>query len=241
MNKELVSAEQIETFRQALIHPDWYIRLKDYLIKVELPIVHDDPILFARRMVFYKIVEEMLEKGEIPLAQSGPDLDSERQNIDSIVIHHAETDSGIKLDTLSAIGFIRQYAKGYLEDNVWGRKGLRGKSIWSGHFRDGEMVFFAYHWLIRSDGKAERLLKDAEVGHHALDMNPMSIGIAFDGNYEHSTPPLEQIMATAEVINLQYHFVDKSRILGHLETNPDRTCPGDKFLGGWKKILLSGI
>jgi hypothetical protein len=230
-----------ERIQQDLRHPDWYLRLEEYLSKTIFPVVHDDPEIKIERHKFYELVEQMLERGEIPLAESGPDLDSEREVIDTAVIHHTEEEGDIRLSKLSAIGLVRQYAKAYIEDDVWGRKGLRGKPIWSNHFRGGKMVFFAYHWLIRPGGEAERLLLDAQIGRQTQNMNPRSIGLAFSGNYEHGTPPIKQIETAAKVINGFYGNIPKDRILGHREVMPERTCPGDQFLNGWKNTLISSI
>jgi hypothetical protein len=232
---------ELPYWRLQLSFPDWYVRLENYLRTEIFPIVHDDPELKARRHVFYDLVSDMLKKGRIPLAKGGPDLDAERQPIQAIIIHHTEEDPDISLDKLSAIAFIRQYAKAYLDDDLYGHKGVRGEPIWSGHFRNGRQVFFAYHWLIRPDGKAERLLEDSQMARHAVQMNPTTIGIALSGNYEHSTPPLTQIEAAAKVIRENYSFVDIGNILGHCEVMSGRTCPGDKFLPEWKKVLIEAV
>lgn len=232
---------ELPYWRLQLTFPDWYVRLGYYLHKTIFPIVHDDPELKARRHVFYGVVSEMLKKGRIPLAKSGPDLDAERQPIEAVIIHHTEEDPDISLDKLNAIALIRQYASAYLDDNLYGHKGVRGQPIWSGHFRDGKQVFFAYHWLIRPDGKAERLLDDKYIARHAVELNPTTVGIALSGNYEHSTPPPEQIKATAKIIRENYSFVDIGKILGHCEVMSGRTCPGDKFLPTWKQTLLDGV
>ncbi|OGH06159.1 MAG: hypothetical protein A2171_02895 [Candidatus Levybacteria bacterium RBG_13_35_9] len=230
---------QSENFwKSQLVFPDWYIRLEDYLRETIFPIVHDDPKLKAERHRFYGLVEEMLKNREIPFADSGPDLDSERQPINTIIVHHTEEDSSITLGRLNAIGLIRQYGQKYLEDDVYGHKGLKGKPVWSGHFRNGQMVFFSYHWLIRTDEKTERLLDDKYIARHAVQNNPNSVGIALSGDYEHSTPPIQQIETTAKTIRENYPFVEISNIFGHLEVMQGRTCPGDKFLGGWKNTLI---
>jgi hypothetical protein len=235
------ATDQEEYWRQQLVNPDWYVRLESYLRNTIYPIVHDNPQLKAERYKFYGLVEEMLKAGDIPLAETGPNLDSERQPINAVIIHHTEEDPNISLDRLNAIGFVRQYGQKYLDNDVYGNRGLKSLPIWSGHFRDGKMVFFAYHWLIRPDGKAERLLDDKYVARHAVQNNPHTVGIAFSGNYEHSTPPIEQIEATAQTIKNNYSFVDAGRILGHREVMEGRTCPGDKFLDGWKNTLIDAV
>lgn len=77
-SEEKKANTQEEFWKQQLTHPDWYVRLEDYLRDTIYPIVHDDPILKAERHRFYGLVEEMLKKGQIPLAKEGPNLDSER-------------------------------------------------------------------------------------------------------------------------------------------------------------------
>lgn len=233
--------KQLEYWAEQLRHPDWYIRLEDYLISTIFPLIHDNPNLKTKRHRFYELVEKMMISNEIPLAKDGPNLDSDRKEIDIIVIHHTAEESDIRLSKLSAIGFVRQYGMAYLEDDVWGHKGLRGQPIWSGHFRNGKMVFFAYHWLVRPNGKTERLLEDVYVGRQSHDLNPRSIGIALSGNYEHSIPPIAQIEASAKIIKDNYPDVGVSSIFGHLEVMLGRTCPGDKFLEGWKGSLLAAV
>lgn len=222
-----------------LQHPDWYVRLEAELRQLFFPLVHHDSQLKAFRNQVYALVAKLLANQRIPLAASGPDLDTERKAIDTIVIHHTEEEPAMRLDKLSAIGLIRQYAFQYLENNVLGYP-VRGQPIWSGHFREGQMVFFAYHWLIRPDGTTIRLLEDRYIGWHAghWDTNTRCIGIALSGNYEEDTPPLTQIVATAQVIRNNYAQVHKSRIIGHREVREGVTCPGAYFLNGWKKSLL---
>lgn len=219
--------------------PNWYRQLEPELAGFIFPVVHDDPQIKAWRHQVYTLAGELLERGEIPLAANGPDMDHERQTPDTIVLHHTEEDPHISLAKLNAIGLLRQYGLHYLENNVLGRD-VTGEPVWSGHFRQGRMVFFAYHWLVRPDGACERLLEDHAIGWHAgnWEINTRSIGIAISGNYEHATPPAEQIAATADLIRTQYPSITPARVLGHCEINPQATCPGDRFLSGWKEQLL---
>ncbi len=219
---------------------DWYNRVEDELRGLFFPVVHHDAQLKAFRHKVYELVEELLESKRMALAERGPDLDRERRPVDTIVIHHTEEEPGIRLSKLSAIGLVRQYAFEYLADNVQGRQ-VRGEPVWSGHFRQGKMVFFAYHWLIRPDGTAERLLEDTAIGWHAGNwaVNTSSAGIALSGDYETGTPPHAQIDATARVIREYYPQVDKGGICGHREVAAGITCPGAYFLHGWKQMLLN--
>jgi hypothetical protein len=222
--------------------PDWYCRLERELRAYIFPVVHDDPALKVWRHQVYSLAGEMLERGEIPLAQSGPDLDTERRPLDTIVLHHTEEEPDISLAKLNAIGLLRQYGLHYLENNVMGRA-VRGEPIWSSHFRRGRMVFFAYHWLVRQNGTCERLLEDRAIGWHAGNwkVNTRSIGIALSGNYEHAAPPAEQIEAVARLISTHYPSIAPKRVRGHCEIRPGLTCPGDRFLHGWKEQVLQHL
>jgi hypothetical protein len=222
--------------------PDWYCQLEHELSSFIFSVVHDDPQLKDWRHQVYSLVGEMLERNEIPLAHTGPDLDAERKPLDTIVLHHTEEDPQISLAKLNAIGLLRQYGLQYLENNVLGHA-VKGEAVWSGHFRQDKMVFFAYHWLIRPDGSCERLLEDDALGWHAgnWEINTRSIGIALSGNYEHATPPAEQLAATAQLIHTYYPSIATTRIFGHREIRPELTCPGEHFLTEWKEQLLLDI
>jgi hypothetical protein len=222
--------------------PDWYQQLAYELSNFIFTVVHDDPQLKAWRHQVYSLVGDMLERGEIPLASTGPDLDAARQPLDTIVLHHTEEEALIPLAKLNAIGLLRQYGQQYLENDVLGRA-VQGEPVWSGHFRQGRMAFFAYHWLIRPDGTCERLLEDRALGWHAgnWDINTRSIGLALSGNYEHASPPAAQLAATAQLIRTHYPFIATARILGHQEIRPELTCPGEHFLAVWRDPLLQAI
>lgn len=229
-----------EFWESQLRQPDWYIKLEKELGEFIFPIVHKNPELKTFRHKVYELIEGLLANKQIPLAEGGPNFDAERQSIDTIIIHHTEEEPDIRLSKLSAIGFVRQYALKYLENDVLTHQ-LKGQPIWSGHFTNGNMVFSAYHWLIRPDGTAEKLLKDKHIGWHAGDwnINTRSIAIAFSGDYEESIPPIPQIEGAAQVIKEYYSQVIKRRILGHREVKKGRTCPGAYFLKEWKKTLLN--
>ena len=235
---------QREYWESKLQYPDWYIRLENELRQLFFPVVHNNPELKAFRNRVYDLVEELLEGDKIPLAESGPALDRGRQPIDTVVIHHTEEDPRMSLGKLSAIGLVRQYGFQYLENNVLGDP-VRGQPVWSGHFREGKMVFFAYHWLIRPDGRAERLLEDACIGWHAgnWETNTRSVGVALSGNYEESVPTFAQIEAAAKVIRGNYPQVAREGIVGHREVKKVAgcTCPGAYFLATWKETLLQRV
>lgn len=229
-------------WEHAFRQPDWYCHLERELREALFPLVHDDPEIKAWRHQVYQLAGEMLAQRQIPLAPDGPDLDEQRKLPDMVVLHHTEEEPDIPLEKLNAIGLLRQYGRQYLENDVLGRA-VRGEPVWSGHFRQSQMAFFAYHWLVRPDGTCERLLEDRAIGWHAgnWNVNTRSIGIALSGNYEHATPPAGQIVAAAHLIATFYPLIAPTRVLGHCEVRTYLTCPGDHFLHGWKAQLLEHL
>lgn len=224
--------------------PDWYVRLEDQLENFIFPKVHGEKKkeIEAVRNRIYELIEKLYINDKIPLADSGPDLDEGRKDINKIIIHHTEENPQIRLSKLSAIGLVRQYAKAYLNNDVRGHK-LKGKPIWSDHFKEGKMVFFAYHWLVRPDGTAERLLKDEHIGWHVADwdIKKESVAIALSGNYLNNRPPEAQIEGVAKVVRKNYPKITQKAIYGHCEVQDNRTCPGENFIPGWKNNLLNYI
>jgi hypothetical protein len=246
-----------ENWEQYLQQPDWYIHLEPFLQKWIYSYVHGDNRVKAVREPFYLLVADMFESGEIPLASNKPDFDKPRRRrikeklppIDTLIVHHSEADVGEHMNEqpklLNAIGAIRQYAFEFAKDPE-----LRGKPIWSGHFTDeGRQVFSAYNGVITPDGSLHWLLEDKErqymLWHAGGEINDRSAALVVVGNYEHSTPPIDQIDGLANAIRGNYNDVsfDTAHILGHREVNSARTCPGDQFLGenGWKNKLLAKL
>jgi N-acetyl-anhydromuramyl-L-alanine amidase AmpD len=165
--------------------------------------------------------------------------DSERQPIDTIVFHHTSLPTGVTLEELSALQRERLYVPFY---QALQKEGL----VYSGHVQNGSEVFYAYHWLVRADGKTERLLHDTEIGWHAgnWETNRRSIGICFDGNYEDSQPSTAALKSAAAIIKNNYFSVPKERIIGHCEVKEGTVCPSGVFLSqgdtqGWKEKLLT--
>jgi hypothetical protein len=221
--------------KENLRYSDWYIRLEKDVREVFSPTFDEG----RYRHQVYNVVGEMLETSQIPLAIKGTNFDKERKPIDTIVIHHTKEKSDIKLDTLSGIGLLRQYALNYFKNDVLGYQ-VYGKPIWSGHFQKSKQVFFAYHWLVRLDGNIERLLQDEYIGWHAgnWNINTRSVGIALSGNYEQTIPPVSQLQVLKKLIRKYYPQIERDQIIGHCEVKERTICPGEKFLFHWKKQLL---
>lgn len=193
----------------------------------------------------YDFFESQISRGNIPLGQGSGAFDVDRKEIDTVIIHHTSNPPGLSLSRLSAIELVRLYAPYFANPTAEGDRHLKGQTICSGHVRKGRQVFWPYHWIVRKDGRSERLLRDDEIGWHAgnWDMNCRSVAIVLDNDYEYGRPSDNEILAIARIIVDHYRQTSSRRILGHREVNPRTTCPSEFFMDnhrkGWKSDLLS--
>jgi hypothetical protein len=221
---------------EAIKRPDWYIEFNDFAEKVKLKIKSESEFEEERNKKFrYQVrhfFEEALEKNQVALGLAGEDFDSQRQAVDTIVIHHTSNDPGYRLSYLNAVHLLSIYVPAFVKPPY------RGQPIWSGHFHHGQQVFWGYHWLMRMDGSFEHLLQDDQIGWHSgnWDTNKRSIGICLDNDYEKPDPIDEVIQKLARHIRQNYPSVKK--IIGHCEVRPGTICPGGHFLDAWKPKLL---
>lgn len=225
-----------QKWREAAKLPDGYLQiLDDYKSLMKQADEADEDTEKKIKEEVYSFVEELLENDQFYLAGEGYDFDADRQPIDTVVIHHIGNHPGIELSRLNANGFIRLYSF-YYANPIESKKHLRGKPIYSGHFRNGKQVFWAYHWFVRRDGTTERLLKDNEIGWHAgsWDMNCRSVAICLDDTLTEKEPTKEVLESAVDIINTHYKGLE---VLGHREVNPKTVCPGNLFLSGWKQDL----
>ena len=232
-----------EKWIEIIKKPDWYFELVPEFKKLVSLHDKDKPAYEKLKEEIYDFFEEHLLKGDIALGESGEDWDVERKPIDTVVIHHTSNLSGLKESRLSAIELVRIYAPFYFSPYPEENLKIKGQPIWSNHLRDGKQVFWPYHWCIKEDGTAERLLRDNEIGWQAgnWEVNCKSVGICFDGDYEESRPSDLMLSAVAKLIKDNYH---DAKMIGHSEVNPQTTCPSRLFLSskdrkGWKEDLLS--
>lgn len=193
----------------------------------------------------YGFVEHQLSAGNIFIGNDSGSFDVQRTGIDTVVIHHTSDPPGLSLARLSAIELIRLYAPYFASPTARENQPLKGQPIYSGHVRNGMQVFWPYHWIIRSDGSAERLLSDDEIGWHAgnWNVNCRSVAIVLDNDYQYGRPGRKELNALAHIIAVHYGRVTPRRVLGHREINPKTTCPSEIFLDGketgWKRNLLA--
>ena len=230
-------------WREALTKPDWYLRIEKDFKRLEALAEEKEGQIGEKEVKAeaYVLVEEALRNNTLPLAPKGENLDRERQPIDTIVIHHTKNEPGMSLERLNAMQLLRLYGGQYAHpkdarlDNV-----QPGDPIWSNHFYNGEQIFWAYHWFIRNDGKAEHILKDEYIGWHSgnWDVNIRSIAICVDDNLKDKQPDYMVIEKIAEIIKQNYPDIKPQNIIGHCVVNPKTKCPGHLFNQKWRAKLL---
>jgi len=233
-----------QKWQEVIQKPDWYFFLAEEYkrLKKLREELSEEENKEVKKLV-YDFFENNLSMGTIALGDTGKDFDKERKPIDTIVIHHTRNPPGMSPERLSAITLVRLYASFYANPYLDEDKDLQGKPIYSGHFRNGKQVFYPYHWIVRTDGKIEKLLSDEEIGWQAgnWDVNCRSVAIVLDNNYENTAPSDEELFSTASIIKEHYNNVPKERIFGHREINPKTTCPGNLFLDDWKQKIVDQI
>ena len=232
-----------------LPNPLWYLTIVPELEAFQRTLTNENhSVRHTCTELLYDFFESHSSRSHIALAANGIGADAERKKIDTIVIHHTSNPPGLRPERLSAIELIRLYAPYFAHPTLQVDRHLNGKLIGSGHLRNGKQVFWPYHWLVRKNGNAERLLYNSEIGWHAGNwaINCSSIAIALDNDYEHSVPSKTELDAIANIIKCHYPYIPLARILGHREVNPRTSCPSELFLNsadctGWKFELLSSV
>lgn len=199
-------------------------------------------VVHETRSKLYVAFEELLAEQVVALG-AGRQWDDERQPIDTIILHHTGNQPGITAERLNAMHLLRLYVPVYANPTPVNE--LTGiESISSGHERNGRDVFWAYHWLVRSDGEAERLLEDQEIGWQAgnWDVNCRSIAICIDDDLTDHAPSGAVLEGIARVIkdNYSYVAINPETVRGHGEIVTTE-CPGADFVGGWKVKLLDQL
>ncbi|MBA3757973.1 N-acetylmuramoyl-L-alanine amidase [Candidatus Saccharibacteria bacterium] len=219
--------------------PDWYMQLVPYVKKTQESISNVDELANFRKTIGH-FFQKLLAEEKLALASEGPDLDAQREPVSSVVIHHTSSAPGYSIDYMNAVHLLNIYAPYYFQPTVPEEMELRGKPIWSGHFKNGKQNFIGYHWLMRMDGSLEHLLDDNQIGWHAgnWSVNKRSVAICLDNNYEKMCPSEQTLEALATHIRKKYPEVKSENIMGHCESSPGTICPGVHFLEEWKPKLI---
>lgn len=232
-----------QRWRDVIRTADWYATLEPELRALAERAQHSNQeTATAIKHAVYGFFERALDEDLVALGMSGPNWDAERRAIDHVVIHHTSQPPGLSIGRLNAMHLLRLYAIHYAHPKTTDRA-VRGRPLYSGHFHAGRQVFYAYHWLVRMDGTAERLLADGEIGWQAGDwgVNCRSIAVCLDNDYAAGQPDDVVLTAAAELINEHYPHVSRHCILGHREVNPKTTCPGNWWLTSWRETFLAKI
>jgi hypothetical protein len=209
-----------------------------YAEKVRKELAEDSEELEQFNKTVRSFFEKALQENQVTLAKTGPNLDEQREHIDTIVIHHTSAKPGYRLSYMNSTQLLNIYAP-YFAHPTERERSLHGQPIWSNHLQNGKQVFYVYHWLLRMDGRFEQLLNDKQIGWHAgnWEINKRSIAICLDNDYEKQDPTDELLQILAKHIKTNYPKV--TNIIGHFEANPETICPGTNFKSTWKAKLLN--
>jgi hypothetical protein len=239
MSKDATNFDH-EYWQSIISKSTWYFDYAEFLKSAKNSLGEESEEFAKLRRKIREFFEQQLLANKVNLAKSGPDLDSGREPIDTIVIHHTSGKPGYRLSYMNAVQLTNIYAPYFANPTDKRERSLMGQPIWSGHFLEGKPSFIGYHWLMRMEGKFERLLKDDQIGWHAgnWNINKRSVGICLDNDYEDQDPSSEILQKLAVHIKNNYGFVKSDNIIGHREARKGTICPGTNFLSGWKKELL---
>lgn len=226
--------------REIVLEPNWYDRMGRLRGSMLLGAVAAGNLVVVAKsqgsapdrakLLMLRVFEQLLAEDAVMLGEAGPNWDAERHPIDTVVIHHTGSAAPMPLSRLNAMHLLRLYVPKYQHPGP--DAGLIGGTpIYSGHSDvEGNQVFYGYHWLVRRDGKTERLLPDEAIGWHAgnWDANTRSIAICFDDDLEHGQPAPDAMDAAAELIATGYPQVPSAQIIGH-NAITQTVCPGGEF------------
>lgn len=223
--------------------PDWYFEYNQFIAQVKKSLGEESEDFRKLNKHIRHFFEKALLENKVALASEGLDLDKERQPIDTIVIHHTSAKPGYRLSYMNAVQMLNVYAPYFADPTDERERSLKGQPLWSGHFKGGQQVFYAYHWFMRMNGAFERLLEDSQVGWHAgnWEINKRSVAICLDNDYEHKDPDNEILRKLVIHIKAHYPQVKKEKIIGHCEARKGAICPGKNFIAGWKPKLLQYV
>ena len=157
----------VEEWKKKVADPFWYMDVPHLFKKLSALHDSDRAAYEVEKVKIYDFFEQGLKEDFIVLGTSGKDFDKERGPIDTIVIHHTSMPSGLSKGRLSGAGLVRLYAPQYASPSYDADRAIQKTAVWSGHFHEGKQIFWAYHWMIRTDGSYVRLLADNETGWQA--------------------------------------------------------------------------
>lgn len=115
----------------------------------------------------------------------------------------------------------------------WKNETVNGKVV-----RKPFHVYYCYHWLVRQNGRVQRLLPDKAVAWNAgsWEWNNRSIAICLDGNFSSGKPPKAMVESVARLIAEYKQKYQIKYLLGHREVRATE-CPGKWLLSGGREEL----
>jgi hypothetical protein len=85
---------------EAIKRPNWYIRFNDFADKAKLKTESDSKSQEELNKQVRHFFEGALQSQQVSLGSDGHNFDSERQPIDTVVLHHTSAKPGYKLSYL---------------------------------------------------------------------------------------------------------------------------------------------
>lgn len=230
-------------WEEAFTHQNWYDFIYPQYQQLEA-LAAQEPDYERRKAIkgpMYQAVADALRQGRIQLATSGDNNDAPRLPIDMLVVHHTKNKPGMTLAQLNAKQLLRLYGAYYAHPKYEQDAHIKGQPVWSGHFYQGQQVFWAYHWLIREDGSAEQILRDEYLGWHAgnWQVNRRSIAVALDDDLTAREPSEKVLDGLAAVIRHHYGAIRTENIVGHCDV-ANTICPGTSW-PIWRQKLLARL
>lgn len=218
----------------------WFLALRpflhEYFFDYNGNSEQKSPQWLRTRQNFVYLVEDLLRRQKIAVAADGPNIDRERQSIDTIVVHHSATSdpANYRLSYLDAMMLIRLYASVHSDPKAAEYQ----RPIWSNHFYRGHQTFIGYHWVVFPDGKTYHVLADNTIGWQAGNwaLNCRSVAICLVGDYSKQKPPTNMLQKAQQIV-VKY---PQTKLLGHHDINAATSCPGKPFYGpiGWQQALV---
>lgn len=105
--------------------------------------------------------------------------------------------------------------------------GVSAQDIHRQHRANG-WAGIGYHYYIRRDGQVYRGCPEEMIGTHAAYHNSDSIGVCFEGNFQHDTMPQAQFEAGAELLSELLERYPDLDIIRHRDVC-QTACPGANF------------
>ena len=128
-------------------------------------------------------------------------------NIDTIIIHCADTPNGMKLTAKDIDDWHRQ------------RGWLRQPPIKI----NPQLTSIGYHFVILLDGTIETGRSEDEIGAQALMYNDRSLGICLIGRDRFTD---KQWYRLDNLVSDLFNKYNAPKVIGHRDVAPHKTCPG---------------